>query len=152
MFCPHCIYVFCICLTKTATCATYSTNWLVFITKMKSVYSAVRTGSLNKAVCDSAAKGYFTGKRVILISLIRSSRVPHPCQGYVFYFVPYRSIFLCSVWMPASVHCRDLKFFMFRRPRCTKFSECIWLYGTIENFQFWSWNLKPSFLEGLNME
>jgi len=32
---------------KTATCATYSINWLVFITEMKSVYSAVRTGSLN---------------------------------------------------------------------------------------------------------
>jgi hypothetical protein len=36
----------------------YSTNWLVFITtQMKSVYSAVRTGSLNKAVCGSALKG-----------------------------------------------------------------------------------------------
>ena len=34
---------------QTATCATYSINWLVFITQMKSVYSAVRTGSLNKA-------------------------------------------------------------------------------------------------------
>ena len=34
---------------KTATCATYSINWLVFIIEMKSVYSAVRTGSLNKA-------------------------------------------------------------------------------------------------------
>ena len=36
---------------QTATCATYSVNWLVFITEMKSVYCAVRTGSLNKAVC-----------------------------------------------------------------------------------------------------
>jgi hypothetical protein len=35
---------------QTANCATYSINWLVFITEMKSVYSAVRTGSLNKAV------------------------------------------------------------------------------------------------------
>jgi hypothetical protein len=31
---------------QTATCATYSINWLVFITEMKSVYCAVRTGSL----------------------------------------------------------------------------------------------------------
>jgi hypothetical protein len=31
---------------QTATCATFSINWLVFITEMKSVYSAVRTGSL----------------------------------------------------------------------------------------------------------
>ena len=30
---------------QTATCATYSINWLVFITEIKSVYCAVRTGS-----------------------------------------------------------------------------------------------------------
>jgi len=42
---------------QTATCATYSINWLVFITEIKSVYSAVQTGSLNKAVCASALKG-----------------------------------------------------------------------------------------------
>ena len=39
---------------QTATCATYSINWLVYITEMKSVYCAVRTGSLNKAVCASS--------------------------------------------------------------------------------------------------
>jgi hypothetical protein len=33
---------------------------LVFITEMKSVYSAVRTGPLNKAVCASAVKGKIT--------------------------------------------------------------------------------------------
>ena len=41
---------------QTATCATYSINWLVFITEMKSVYSTVRTGSLNKAVCALSLK------------------------------------------------------------------------------------------------
>ena len=41
----------------TVTCATYSINWLVFITEMKSVYSAVRTGSLNKAAGASSLKG-----------------------------------------------------------------------------------------------
>jgi hypothetical protein len=41
----------------TATCATYSINWLAFITEMKSVYSAVRTGSLNIEVCTSSLKG-----------------------------------------------------------------------------------------------
>jgi hypothetical protein len=30
---------------------------VVFITEMKSVYCAVRTGSLNKAVCASSLKG-----------------------------------------------------------------------------------------------
>jgi hypothetical protein len=42
---------------QTATCATYSINWLVFITEMNSVYCAVQTGSLNKAVCASSLKG-----------------------------------------------------------------------------------------------
>ena len=41
---------------QTATCATYSVNGLVFIPEMKSVYSAVRTGALNKAVCASSVK------------------------------------------------------------------------------------------------
>ena len=35
---------------QTATCVTYSINWLVFISQMKIVYSAVRTGPLNKSV------------------------------------------------------------------------------------------------------
>jgi hypothetical protein len=43
---------------QTATCATYRTSWFVFITEMKSVYSAVRTGALNKAVCALSFKGY----------------------------------------------------------------------------------------------
>ena len=55
--CPHCIYVICIYSEQTATRATYSINWLVFITEMKSVYSAVRTGPLNKAVWHSSLKG-----------------------------------------------------------------------------------------------
>jgi hypothetical protein len=36
------------------TCATYSINWPIFITELKSVYSAVRTGPLNKAFCASS--------------------------------------------------------------------------------------------------
>jgi len=39
---------------QTATCATYNTNRLVFITEMRSVYYAVRTGSLNRAVYSSS--------------------------------------------------------------------------------------------------
>jgi hypothetical protein len=42
---------------QTATCATYSINWLVFITDMKSVYSEVRSESLDTAVCASSLKG-----------------------------------------------------------------------------------------------
>jgi hypothetical protein len=43
-----------------------STNWLVFITEMKSVYSAVRTGSLNKAVCALTLKGQCTNPGFLL--------------------------------------------------------------------------------------
>ena len=42
---------------QTATCATCTINWLVFITEMKSVYCEVRTGSLNKAPYALSLKG-----------------------------------------------------------------------------------------------
>jgi len=40
-------------LEQTVTSNPYCINWLFFVTEMKSVYSAVGTGSLNKAVCAS---------------------------------------------------------------------------------------------------
>jgi hypothetical protein len=43
---------------QTATCATYTINWLVFITETKSVYSAVRTESLIESVSAPSFKGY----------------------------------------------------------------------------------------------
>jgi len=45
-FCPHYLCVLCV-SQQTATFAPSNIHWLVFITKMKSVYCAVRTGSLN---------------------------------------------------------------------------------------------------------
>ena len=55
---PHTVFMcFVFIWEQTATCAAYSINWWVFITEMKSVYSAVRTGSLYKAVCASSLKG-----------------------------------------------------------------------------------------------
>jgi len=59
---PHTVFMcFAFIWEQTATCATYSINWLVFITEMKIVYSAVRTGALNKAVWASSSrvKDYF---------------------------------------------------------------------------------------------
>ena len=41
---------------QTVTSASYYMNWLVFIGETKSVYCAVGTGFLNKAVCASALK------------------------------------------------------------------------------------------------
>ena len=48
-FCPHTVFMcFLFIWEQTATFASYIVNWSVFITEMKSVYCAVRTGSLNK--------------------------------------------------------------------------------------------------------
>jgi hypothetical protein len=46
---------------QTATSAPYNINSLVFITGLKSVYSAVRTGSVNKEVYASSLKGLYKG-------------------------------------------------------------------------------------------
>ena len=48
---------FCIYLRTNSDLCHLQLNWLVFITEMKSVYSAVLTGSLNKAVCTSPFMG-----------------------------------------------------------------------------------------------
>ena len=61
---------------QTATCATYSINWLVFITEMKSVYSAVRTGSLNKAVFASSVK-------VNIATTVRSAHTVFMCFVFI---------------------------------------------------------------------
>ena len=41
---------------QTAIISLHKINWLVFITETECVYSAVRTGSLCKAVWDSSLK------------------------------------------------------------------------------------------------
>ena len=57
MLCPHSIYVFCIYLRINSDLCHLQHKLIGFITEMKSVYSAVRTGFLNKAVCASSVKG-----------------------------------------------------------------------------------------------
>ena len=54
---------------QTATCATYSINWLVFITKMKSVYCAVRTESLILRFVFKGLKYLITRALNIVLSL-----------------------------------------------------------------------------------
>ena len=61
---------------QTATCATYSINWLVFITEMESVYSAVWTGSLNKVVCASSVK-------VNIATTVRSAHTVFMCFVFI---------------------------------------------------------------------
>jgi len=74
---------------QTATYATYSINWLVFITEMKSVYSAVRAGSLNKAVCALSLKG------LLKPNLCHSIFIPihGPCFGFKCMFIDKSKIY-----------------------------------------------------------
>ena len=57
MFCQHCIYVFCIYLRTNSDLCHLQHKLIGFYNQMKSVYSTVRTGYLNKAVCASSLKG-----------------------------------------------------------------------------------------------
>jgi len=56
-FCPHCIYAFCIYLRTNIDLCHLQHKLIVFYNPDKSVHSAIRTGSLNKAVCLSFLKG-----------------------------------------------------------------------------------------------
>ena len=58
-FCPDCIYGFCIYLITNNKFALYNLKWLDFITEMKSVYCAVRPGSLKK-VYGSSLRSYIS--------------------------------------------------------------------------------------------
>jgi hypothetical protein len=51
------LYVVCVYLRTNSDLCHLRHKLVVFITEMKSVYSAVRTGPLNKAVCFSSLNG-----------------------------------------------------------------------------------------------
>jgi hypothetical protein len=57
------------------TCTTYSINLSVFITEMKSVYSAVRTGSLNKAVWRFVFRGLNNIEKLCVHTVVKSLTV-----------------------------------------------------------------------------
>ena len=59
-WCSLCVECFVRISEQTATFVLYIINWLVFITVVESVYSTVRTESLNKAVCASSLKGWYS--------------------------------------------------------------------------------------------
>ena len=79
------------------TCATYSINKLVFITEMKSVYSAVRTGSLNRAVCVSSFKGLICVGRAL--HRIRKSNRDMTAFNMVKIFCPFCRVQTQNVFM-----------------------------------------------------
>jgi len=66
---------------QTATCATYSINWMVFLTEIKSVYSGVRNGSLNKTICASSLKGQW-----LILTLLCHARLGLACGRFPLHF------------------------------------------------------------------
>ena len=99
---------------QTATCATYSINWLVFITEMKSVYCAVRTGSLNKAVCCSSLRVKLqAGVAPDQFWKLRRKERPLDLAGDVTYFWYLRQF---------TSHIRTLKLY---HATCCKSSRCL---------------------------
>ena len=71
--CAHTVFIsFVFIWEQTANCATYSVNRLVFITEFKSVYCAVRTGSLIKI----SLRFVFKGLNTIFSALITASNYP----------------------------------------------------------------------------
>ena len=98
---------------QTATCATYSINWLVFITEIKSVYSAVRGGSLNKAVCASSLNGY---SQLSCRIPLRIGQVQHKClvgmvcsnsEEFSVYRSVYQTSFYCGPLSECHYFCRS---------------------------------------------
>ena len=82
---------------QTSTCATYSINWLVFIIEMKSVYCAVRTGSLNIAVCASSLKLYTVSvKNFTFVNALASSKR---------IFLYNLNLIVCKLWVTFQCYC-----------------------------------------------
>jgi hypothetical protein len=85
-------------------CATYSINWLVFITEMKSVYSAVRTRSLNKrsALRLLKVKGHFTLTETPIYVPRRKMYHRSELLTYTACYVTCRTVILALVWVQTS--------------------------------------------------
>jgi hypothetical protein len=54
--CPRCSYVFCIYLRTNSDFCPIQNKLIGFYNREETFYSAIRTGSLNKAVCASSLK------------------------------------------------------------------------------------------------
>jgi len=76
-------WVFVLILEQTATFSLYIINWVAFITVVESVYSAVRTGSLNKGL-----RLVFTTTTQTLEGWVRSQICAWICLSFV--------VMLCS--------------------------------------------------------
>ena len=93
---------------QTATCATYNINWLVFITEMKSVYSAVRTGYLNVIQFDT---WYFLGST-------HPHTHTHTQHNRQYYLI---KLFVCWQWIPS------LSYAQYNWPLNKNLSQGLWL-------------------------
>ena len=99
-----CIFVFCVDLGTNSYYSLYNINLSVFITEMKSVYSAVRTVSINQTDTVSSLKGQtskaqrlFASPKPLALSFLVDRRINsmHVCLVRLFFCMEP----LCSHWM-----------------------------------------------------
>jgi hypothetical protein len=76
------LYLFVLYLSENKQRLLPHINWSVFITEMKSVYSAVRTGSLNKAVCVSSLKGQYQILQLQWLKILPIYEQIHVCVSH----------------------------------------------------------------------
>ena len=89
---------------QTATCATYSINWLVCITEKKGVYCAVRTGSLNKAVCASSLKRLIkSGNEFLYSTCLKSVTRSLKTKPLTFFLGLNEITFMVVPWNPLTM-------------------------------------------------
>ena len=90
---------------QTVTCATCSINCLVFITEMKSVYSAVRSGALNRAVCKGLNSSTESKKKILSNELERLwQTIQLFCDMMLFCQVcNFWPVFLTGNYMPNNI-------------------------------------------------
>ena len=79
-----------------ATSAPYNLNWMVFITEMKSIYSAVRTGSSNKAVCASSLKCW---NKAVCASSLKSTGHVIQQQFNIQQLYALPTLYLCVLYL-----------------------------------------------------
>ena len=95
---------------QRATFATYSINWLVFITEVKSVYSVVRIGSLKHRVINTSKNSqvYIINNKISWIwhTIQRISRfpgfLPAPSSNNYPFGVQHNITIACSVMLKTS--------------------------------------------------
>jgi len=98
-------------------CDIYITNWLVFITEIKGVYYAVRTGSLNKGSFPFVFKALIIGFKVFMFPILHKT---HPIKIWAWFhnLILYKVSGTLVKWRYL-LHLRNLRDIYVRVNLCT---------------------------------